>query len=175
MLSLYQQVRDLFVGGSANGATIDNDRRDHPRLQTHGETSASIRTEQRRCFTGTVTAVNEDDGMIDNHVYFDFDCIIGGKLPLVGGAAHVIATRAHVHAGWRAVQVDLMCEWRPEESSETELIVGVVSGISATKCVVESGSREVTFVPGEHQPGNRYRPQVGDSIEVKGLYIMTFY
>ena len=104
--------------------------------------------------------------MIDNCVYFDFHCIVGGRTPFVGGAAHVTATRVHELAGWRASRVDLMSEWRPEEGSQTELVVGVVAGVSRTKCVIESGSREVTFEPSECRLVGGYYPQVGDSIEV---------
>ena len=174
MMNLYQHVKDLFISDptSTDSKETLHEGGDRPCLKTQAETStctnglvaASRRKEQRRYFTGTVTSVSGDSGMIDNHVYFDWDCIVGGQKPIVGGAAHVTATREHVQAGWKAVRVDLMSEWRPEEDSETEVVVGVVTGMSRTKCVVESGGRDVTFEP--RQTSSGYRPQIGDDVEV---------
>ena len=169
MKSLYEQVKTLF----ASHAAVDDDitmkvKRDTPFSPSGpAQTSAtSCTNEQRRYFTGVVTSLNGESGLIDNHVYFEWDVIVGGLTPVVGGAAHVTATRPHVHAGWRAVRVDLTSEWRPEESSATEIVVGVVTGLSRTKCVVESGQREVTFAPSDYRPTSGYRPHLGDSIEV---------
>ena len=167
-MNLYQYVKGLFIDDPENELTNHSKRqdRDHSRVKVPSNTVATT-AEQRRYFTGTVTSLNEDGGMIDNHVYFELDCILGGQQPFVGGAAHVTATRAHVHAGWRAIRVDLLSEWHPDEGSENELVVGVVSGWSRTRCVVESGSGEVTFAPNECRPVSGYRPHVGDSIEVR--------
>ena len=176
-MDLYQYVKGLFADDPRDELTNHFQHQDREqtrgRMRTEAQTSTAAtptnHTEQRRYFTGTVTSLNEDGGMIDNHVYFDLDCVIGGREPYVGGAAHVTATRPHVHAGWRAIRVDLLMEWRPDEGSEIELVVGVVSGWSHTKCVVESGSGEVTFAPNECRPASGYRPHIGDCIEV-GLY-----
>ena len=174
-MNLYQYVKGLFTNDPINelaSQSLHQDRdQTRGRMRTEVQSSAMATStnhteEQRRYFTGTVTSLNEDGGMIDDHVYFDLDSIIGGKEPFVGGAAHVTATRPHVHACWRAVRVDLLMEWRPDESSEIELVVGVVSGWSHTKCIVESGLGEVTFAPNEYRLVSGYRPHVGDCIEV---------
>ena len=180
-MNLYEYVKGLFVDDPINESVDQPHHQD--RAQTRGKMrtevqssamagSSKCREEQRRYFTGTVTSLNEDGGMIDNHVYFDLDSVIGGKEPFVGGAAHVTATRPHVHAGWRATRVDLLTEWHPEEGSEIEIVVGVVSGWSHTRCVVESRSGEVTFAPNEYRPASGYRPHIGDSIEVQKLMTM---
>ena len=178
MVSLYQFMRDLLVRDQTNdpGTGVHGQHHNQPRLQTGAETNhatacngagvSASQEKQKRYFTGTVTSINGESGMIDNHVYFDWDCVVGGRKPVVGGATHVTATRDHVYAGWRATRVDLMTEWRPEEGSETEVVVGVVTGISRTKCVVESGTRDVTFEPSQCRPSSGYHPQLGDSVEV---------
>ena len=174
-MNLYQYVKGLFTDDPIDELPNQSHYQDRDqtcgRMRTEAQsstvaTSTNHVEEQRRYFTGTVTSLNENGGMIDNHIYFDLDSIIGGKVPFVGGAAHVTATRPHVHAGWRAVRVDLLTEWHPDEGSEIELVVGVVSGWSHTKCVVESGSGEVTFAPNEYHPASGYRPHIGDCIEV---------
>lgn len=174
-MNLYQYVKGLFADEPGdepmNHSQHQSSDQVRGRMRTEAQTSMNFstpnsHTEQRRYFTGTVTSLNEDGGMIDNHVYFDLDCIIGGREPFVGGAAHVTATRPHMHAGWRAIRVDLLTEWRPDEDTEIEVVVGVVSGWSHTKCVVESGSGEVTFAPSEYRPASGYRPHIGDCIEV---------
>lgn len=181
-MNLYEYVKGLFsdepINESVNKFHHQDREQTRGRMRTEAQSSAVATStnpteEQRRYFTGTVTSLNENGGMIDNHVYFDFDSIIGGKEPFVGGAAHVTATRPHVHAGWRATRVDLLTEWRPDEGSEIELVVGVVSGWSHTKCVVESGAGEVTFAPNEFCPTNGYRPHIGDSIEVGTTNLLT--
>lgn len=177
-MNLFQVVKSLFIDEPDGEPTNRSHSRDRDPTGAQGrnadETTTSSRSEleQRRYFTGTVTSLNDDGGMIDNHVYFDLDCIIGAREPVVGGAAHVTATRSHVHAGWRAIRVDLLTEWRPEEKSEVELVVGVVSGWSHTKCVVVSGELEVTFAPNECRPISGYRPHVGDCIEVCNMLIL---
>ena len=173
-MSLYQVVKSLFVDQPSDSTNQSHSRdRDPPCGQIHtgvlgrnADETTTSELEQRRYFTGTVTSLNDEGGMIDNHVYFDLDCITGAREPVVGGAAHVTATRGHLQAGWRATRVDLLTEWRPDEGSEVELVVGVVSGWSHTKCVVESGENEVTFSPNECRPISGYRPYVGDCIEV---------
>lgn len=181
-MNLYEHVKNLFIGDPVDKPTTKVQCQSLLHRQTHAETTNTSlatathsTTKQRRYFTGTVTSVNEESGMIDNHVFFDLDSVIGGLKPVVGGAAHVTAVRAHEHAGWRATRIELTSEWCPEEDSETELVVGVVSGLSRTKCVVESGSREVTFAPREYQPVSGYRPHVGDSIEVGYLKYCTYF
>ena len=162
MKSLYQQVKHFFASDAANEVVS----RQNSNLPSDSASSPSRTSEQRRCFTGVVTSISGESGLIDNHVYFDCDVIVGGRNPVVGGAAHVTAARPHEHAGWRAVRVDLTSEWHPEESSATELVVGVVTGLSRTRCVVECGQRQVTFAPGEYRPASGYRPHLGDSVEV---------
>ena len=174
-MNLYEYVKGLFTDDPIDESVDQSHHQD--RDQTRGKMRTEVQSsamatsnnhteEQRRYFTGTVTSLNEDGGMIDNHVYFDLDSVIGGKEPFVGGAAHVTATRPHVHAGWRATRVDLLMEWHPGEGSEIEIVVGLVSGWSHTRCVVESGLGEVTFAPNEYRPASGYRPHIGDSIEV---------
>lgn len=182
-MNLYEYVKGLFTDNRIDESVNRSHHQDRDqtrrkmrteKVQCSGVATSSnshMEEEERRYFTGAVTSLNEDGGMIDNHVYFDLDSIIGGKEPFVGGAAHVTASRPHLHAGWRATRVDLLMEWHPDEVSEIELVVGVVSGWSHTKCVIESGAGEVTFAPNECRPASGYRPHVGDCIEVSSNHL----
>ncbi len=58
----------------------------------------------QRFFTGHVTSVTEESGMINDHVFFDMGVVVGGVQVEVGDLLHVQACRSHSKAGWRAVR-----------------------------------------------------------------------
>ena len=61
-------------------------------------------TLQQRFFTGVVTSVTSDSGMINDHVYFEMGVVMGGVKPEVNDFVHVEAERRHSKAGWRATR-----------------------------------------------------------------------
>lgn len=59
---------------------------------------------QQRFFTGVVTSVTADSGMINNYVFFDMGVVLGGVKVEVEDVVYVEAERKHSKAGWTAVR-----------------------------------------------------------------------
>ena len=75
----------------------------HPR-PTDNESSGSDDSAHQRFFTGHVTSVTEESGMVNEHVFFDMGVVVGGVRVEVGDLLHVHAHRNHIKAGWKAVR-----------------------------------------------------------------------
>ena len=65
---------------------------------------------QQRFFTGVVTSVTSECGMINDHVFFEVDVVLGGMKLEVGDTVHVEAQRKHSRAGWIATRCVCGCE-----------------------------------------------------------------
>ena len=59
---------------------------------------------QKRFFTGVVTAVASDCGMINEHIHFEMGVVMGGVNVVVGDLVHCEAERKHSKGGWRAAR-----------------------------------------------------------------------
>lgn len=66
---------------------------------------------QQRFFTGVVTSVTADNGMINNYVFFDMEAVLGGVKVEVEDVVYVEAERKHSKAGWTAVRYVLHGWW----------------------------------------------------------------
>ncbi len=71
---------------------------------TASECPASVETTQKRFFTGVVTAVASDCGMINEHIHFEMGVVMGGVNVVVGDLVHCEAERKHSKGGWRAAR-----------------------------------------------------------------------
>ena len=59
---------------------------------------------QQRYFSGVVTSITSDSGMINDYVYFEMGVVLGGVKAEVGDVVHVQAERKHTKGGWRAIR-----------------------------------------------------------------------
>lgn len=92
---------------------------------------------------GKVTRLYDGSGVIDEEIYFTFDCIIGGDRPEVGMEVHVEASRVSETSGWKATRMQVMKEWNLEDansasSSSTETCIGAITKIARDSGVVDN-------------------------------------
>ena len=120
---------------------------------------------EQRFFSGVVTCMREDSGMIDHRVFFELDAVIGGAKPAEGSPVHVHAVRKHAHAGWQAKRVEVTSRWRPDSTTSRQVLVGFVATLSQTLGTVDCSTDEVPFSPQEAL-ADGYRPHVNDWVQV---------
>lgn len=162
MFGLYQRLRSLVIGeeeedrgGSKTSAVAI----------PPGHAKDPERKREERFFSGVVTSMRKDSGMIDHRVFFALDAVIGGARPVEGSTVHVHAAREHVHAGWQAERVEVTSRWRPESVTSRQVRVGFVAGLSQTLGTVDCGTDEIPFSPRE-SVADGYRPHVNDWVQV---------
>ena len=76
-------------------------------------------SKETNSFRGKVTDLLYGYGLINNDVYFTYDCVIGGEQPDLGASVDVIAVRDHNKGGWKAKSVTLIVslEWDTDNDS----------------------------------------------------------
>ena len=91
--------------------------------------------ENNKTFYGIVTHLYSGRGLIDDHIYFSQDTVIGNARLKVGTKVTVEATRTNQQGGWVAKVVSLFNEWNLEsedieKSDEINGIVTYFKGVS---------------------------------------------
>ena len=163
MLNLYQQLRSVVFG--------DEERRDSSKSPPTPSPAAPVtRKREERFFNGVVSSMNQSSGMIDHLVFFELGAVMGGLTPEVGSTVHVSAEREHSQAGWRATRVEVTsAKWQPDTNSRTQVLIGYVSKMSLTRCIVDCSTEEVAFSPQEVSSAS-YRPHVKDWVQLTILH-----
>lgn len=130
-------LKTLVFGGE------EENKEDSPR-EKKGYTCAQ---RENRSFTGCVTSVEGPCGMINYNVFFDQDAVVGGERPSEGDTVHVEAVREHSEAGWKAVSVQLVEQWRTGAKEEPLLrsVVGYVKEGGKGRWMAVCGKEEVLF------------------------------
>ena len=62
-------------------------------------------TENKRTFTGYITNLHNDYGLVDHQVYFSYTLCKGAQVPKLGTKVTVTAERKHSGSGWSAVSL----------------------------------------------------------------------
>ena len=145
-------LKTLVFGGE------EENKEDSPR-EKKGYTCAQ---RENRSFTGCVTSVEGPCGMINYNVFFDQDAVVGGERPSEGDTVHVEAVREHSEAGWKAVSVQLVEQWRTGAKEEPLLrsVVGYVKEGGKGRWMAICGKEEVLFDGTAVDP--TYLPHRGD-------------
>lgn len=73
--------------------------------------------ENTRTFTGYISNLFGNHGLIDGDVYFSYSVVVGSQRPQVGNEVSVIASRQHREGGWYADQVSILKQWTEENDS----------------------------------------------------------
>ncbi|XP_074610550.1 RNA helicase Mov10l1-like isoform X2 [Acropora palmata] len=113
---------------------------------------------------GKVTRLYDGAGLIDDEVYFTFDKVIGGERPEVGTEVLAEAFRESEMAGWRAVRVQVMSEWKLDENEKpasVETLIGSITNITHDSGVVDN---EISFKMSCVRQG--YVPFSGDWVKL---------
>ena len=80
-------------------------------------------TEERNAKTveGRITSLFSGRGLVDEHIYFSDDCVVGCKQLQLGDNVSVEATRTSSQAGWIARRVVLVNDWDTDaDTTDTE-------------------------------------------------------
>lgn len=122
---------------------------------------------EHRSFSGKVTSVEVDCGMVDHSVFFDLDKVVGGARPVLGDSVHVEAARDHAMACWRALSVQLVNQWDPSQDQEVEVssVVGYIRDSGRGQWLVISGKEEIMFM--EDSLVDDYVPVRGDWVMIR--------
>ena len=166
MFNLYQQLRSMVLGAPEEP---DDSIKSAPTQPPSRLSSGPVREKQERYFTGTVTGLSNNSGMIDHQVFFEIDCVIGGRKPVVGSTVHVHAVREHPQAGWQARRVEVTSRWQPETESRIQVLIGYIAQLSPTHGVVDCSTEEVVFSTRD-SIARGYRPHVNDWVQVALLH-----
>ena len=97
--------------------------------------SADNVADTNKCFTGKITSLFNGRGLIEDHVYFTLNVVIGGELVHVGDDVHVEASRTHSEGGWIANKIQLLSDWTTtanENKRNIETMVKIVKYFSTT-------------------------------------------
>ena len=88
---------------------------------TEHATSKAKKASNVKHFSGIITNLYRDYGLIDDETYFPLSAVRGKIVPTVGVRVHVEAHRKHENAGWRAVSVEPVGrdDWEEDPSQET--------------------------------------------------------
>ncbi|XP_014786677.1 RNA helicase Mov10l1 isoform X1 [Octopus bimaculoides] len=135
--------------------------------------------ENSRTFTGYITNLFGNHGLIDGDVYFSYNVVVGSQRPQVGNEVSVIASRQHREGGWYADQVSILKQWTEEndsdhsdDSNESEsvsngLLKELAPGVGTiTQCHLGEGliNEDIPFKIENCIKG--YIPEVGDWVTV---------
>ena len=118
----------------------------------------------KKKLVGKVTRLYDGAGLIDDEVYFTFDKVIGGERPEVGTEVLAEAFRESEMAGWRAVRVQVMSEWKLDENEEpasVETLIGSITNMAHDSGVVDN---EISFKMSCVRQG--YVPFSGDWVKL---------
>lgn len=94
-------------------------------------------TNLRKCFSGKVTKLYDDSGMIDDDVFFKFKDVIGGIRLRLNTEVHVEARRTRLDDAWQADRVEVFTNWDSfGEEGTLEVLIGEVTEITGDNFIV---------------------------------------
>ena len=112
-------------------------------------------------FHGTVTGLYSGRGLVDDHIYFSQDAVIGNAKLKIGAKVTVDATRTNAQGGWVAKKVSLFTEWNleSEDTEEMNEINGIITYFSVVSGLINdkySFTKDVCI--------GTYHPMVNDFV-----------
>ena len=142
MFGLFTKISE-YVWGETDDASDDTSK-NHLQKKT-AEINKKLKSNKPRLkkdLFGKVTRLYDGSGVIEEDVYFTFDCVIGGNRPEIGTEVHVEAWRECETAGWKATRVQVMKEWTLDDaksySSSAETFIGTITNIDNESGVVDN-------------------------------------
>lgn len=149
MFGLYTKISE-YVWGTPDDGNVDASTASETRLRnkTAGKekNSKTTKSQLRKDLFGKVTRLYDGSGVIEEDVYFTFDCIIGGVRPELGMEVFVEASREAETSGWKATRVQVMKEWNLDDaksaSCSAETFIGTITNVTRDSGVVDN---EITF------------------------------
>ncbi|XP_071810041.1 RNA helicase Mov10l1-like isoform X1 [Asterias amurensis] len=121
---------------------------------------------ETKSFRGKVTDLLYGYGLIDNDVYFTFDCVSGGERPDVDSRVDVVAERDHDKGGWKATNVRLIKSsyWDEDDEAGDGPQVNEIIG-TVTKVVQDSGLINDLIVFDQDSLVYGFKPHRGDWVQ----------
>lgn len=165
MFGLFTKISEYVWGAPDQGSDDVSKNHLQKRTAENDKKLKSSKPRLKKDLFGKVTRLYDGSGVIEEDVYFTFDCVIGGNRPDVGTEVHVEALRDSETAGWKATRVQVMKEWTLDgaesSSSSAETFIGTITNIDHESGVVDN---EVTFKMSCVRFG--YAPYQGDWVKL---------
>eukprot|EP00794_Sanderia_malayensis_P005865 gene5865-6558_t len=119
--------------GCSSGSAEAETNSEYTTAAKQGENGAGKRDASENRFTkatfGEVTSIFSGRGLIEDHIYFSEDCVVGNERLQIGDKVSVEASRIGVHGGWVADRVTAVKEWDNDSESKetTSELLGMVT------------------------------------------------
>lgn len=165
MFGLFTKISE-YVWGTDDGKN-DDASKTHLQKKTADNVKnlKSGKPRLKKDLFGKVTRLYDGSGVIEEDVYFTFDCVMGGIRPEIGTEVHVEASRDSETAGWKATRVQVMKEWTLDDakssSSSAETFIGTITNIDRESGIVDN---DMTFKLSCVRFG--YAPYQGDWVKL---------
>ena len=108
-----------------------------------------------RTFHGIVTSLYSGRGLVDDHIYFSNDVVLGNARLKIGTKVVVEASRTNEQGGWVAKAVSLLNEWDLDSESVEKVddINGIITYFSAVSGLInDMYSFSIASCTGTYQP-----------------------
>lgn len=120
---------------------------------------------QMTIFTGKITQLFCEHGLIDGEVYFSAESVIGSNPLHVGDTVNVVARQQNKEGGWMAESVSLVVSSWEDDDLTSEAVTGEVGKVTELKEEEGIINKNIIFTIGECVEG--YLPHVGDWVSVE--------
>ena len=117
-----------------------------------------------KTFDGVVTALYSGRGLIDDHIYFSQETVVGNIKLQIGTKVTVEASRTNEQGGWVATKVQVFNEWNTEQE-EVESVTEINGIITYFKNVSGLINNKHSFSRASCL--NNYYPMVNDFVLCK--------
>ena len=116
----------------------------------------------RKTFHGEITSLYSGRGLIDDHIFFSQDIVVGNTRLKVGTKVVVEASRTNSQGGWVATKVTVFKEWGVD-SEETETVTEIIGMVTYARGVSGLVNDKYSFTKA-HCLGN-YHALVNDFVK----------
>ncbi|PVD24975.1 hypothetical protein C0Q70_15471 [Pomacea canaliculata] len=120
---------------------------------------------QMTIFTGKITQLFCEHGLIDGEVYFSAESVVGSNPLHVGDTVNVVARQQNKDGGWMAESVSLVVSSWEDDDLTSEAVTGEVGKVTELKEEEGIINKNIIFTIGECVEG--YLPHVGDWVSVE--------
>ena len=116
----------------------------------------------QKTFHGEITSLYSGRGLIDDHIFFSQDIVVGNTRLKVGTKVVVEASRTNSQGGWVATKVTVFKEWGVD-SEETETVTEIIGMVTYARGVSGLVNDKYSFTKA-HCLGN-YHALVNDFVK----------
>jgi len=179
MLSSFLQ----FVAGYLTGGAVEDRENDQSVDMVSSETerntevteksddlsSDNINDALEQTCHGTITSFFNNRGLIDDHIYFTQNIVIGSDQPKVGDNVLVKASRSHAAGGWVAESVQITSLWDVDEEDQCQkpqkdVIIGMIVKTFGNSIQIKT---TVEFNVPLNKFKSGFKPHTGDWVSIE--------